>query len=98
MNCFSPTRNTHEIIRGDDFLEEIWQQALGLQVWVLVGQVEHQKRAVVRTDQSRAKGQDALLEVRHRGKAAQLFKGHNGVLQRGGEQLGLNTDATLGTR
>lgn len=76
------TRQTHQVIYGDDFLQQVWKQGLGLQVGVLVGKVEEQKRAVVRTHQSRTQGQDALLEVGHGRKATQLFKGHNGILQR----------------
>lgn len=52
---------THHIICGDDFLEDLRQHALGLQVGVLVSEVKHQQGTVVGSSQSRRKGQDALL-------------------------------------
>lgn len=57
--------STHHVIGSGDFLEDLWYQALGLQVWVLVIEVEHYKWAVVRSSQSRGKSQDALLQVSH---------------------------------
>lgn len=74
---------THHLIGADDLLQDLRQRALGLQVRVLVTEVEHQQGAVVRSCQPRGKSQDALLQVGHRWKAAQLFKGHDGILQRG---------------
>lgn len=72
----------HHVICGNGLLEDLWQQALGLQVGVLIGEVEHQKGAVVGPRQPRGEGQDALLQVSHCRKAAQLFEGHYSVLQR----------------
>lgn len=54
-------KTTHHIICGDDFFKDLWWRALRLQVWVLVTEVKQQQGAVVRSSQSRGKGQDALL-------------------------------------
>lgn len=78
---------TYHFVGGDDFLEDLWKQALGLQVRVLVTEVEHQQGVAVGSGQSRGKGQDALLQVSYCWKAAQLFKGHNGILQRERRQI-----------
>lgn len=34
---------THQVVRGDHFLQELWQQALRLQVWVLIIEVKHKE-------------------------------------------------------
>lgn len=77
-----PAGVTHRVVGGDHLLEDLGLHALGLQVGVLVVEVEQQQGgAAVGAHEPGAEGQDALLQVGHWRQATQLLEGHDGVLR-----------------